>query len=260
MIKNNDNGELTHEQRIKLRERDFERLKIMTYYCTTSGCLREYILRYFGESTGTYCGKCSNCLGKFKQTDVTGIAKLIISCINELDTNYGITMLIAILTGDENERIRSKGLNRLKSYAAAADKSKTELRTVIDYLLAEGCLVKSNGDYPVISASSKCGEIMRGDAVVNINMPAEEKSQQKIERSLHTSNMDASLFEQLKKVRMDIAIAAHMPAFVVFSDAVLHELAVHKPKTEEEMLGISGIGEYKLKKYGKRFLDVIREY
>lgn len=258
--KSNENDELTDKQREVIRKKDLERLKIMTYYCTTSGCLREYILKYFGESTQGYCGKCSNCLGKFTEADVTYEAKGIISCINECGGRFGSTMTAAILKGDENDRIISLGLDRLNCYAALQNKSKKEILSIIDYLVSEDYLNKTTGKYPVLNTTEKSLPVMYGKKAIKMHILTKEKTAPKAAAFDGTAEMDKDLFTQLKKVRMDIALREHMPAFIVFNDAVLRELALHKPETLDEMLNISGIGEYKLKKYGQEFLDTIREY
>jgi ATP-dependent DNA helicase RecQ len=255
----NENEELTEKQIADIRKKDYERLRQMTFYSTTERCLRGFVLNYFGEKSADVCGKCSNCLGKFTQVNVTAEARRIISCVNELGERYGSKMVAAVLHGDENERITAMGLDNTASYAALMQVSVEKIRSIIDYLEKEDYLLKTDGQYPILKTTEKALYFMQGDEEINMKLRKEEVKAKKPKKT-QSGDFDGELFNALKRVRLDIAAKEHMPAFVVFNDAVLREMSVKKPRTEDEMLNVSGVGEYKLKKYGRKFLDEIMKY
>lgn len=168
---NQDNQELDALTRAMVRERDQERLKRMTFYCFTNECLRDYILKYFGEYKSNFCGNCSNCLTQFEEADVTEIARALVGCVKTSRQRYGTTVILDTVHGANTAKIRNYRMNENPYY---------------------GTLAK-------------------------------------------------------------------VPPYIVFSDKTLTHMCLVKPKNKEEMLTVTGVGEFKYEKYGERFLALFRE-
>jgi ATP-dependent DNA helicase RecQ len=259
------NDELTEEMRDRVRIKDLERLRDMTFYCTTTGCLREYMLRYFGENSPSFCGKCSNCNTDFKTSDVTDEARSIISCILRLEDrglHFGKTMIFDILRGEENERITRMHLDSIGTYGILGGVSQKRLRAVCDYLIENGYL-RVMSEYSTLAVCEEANDLIAGRELISIKLPEEktrEKSISKAHIKTEMSEDDADLFVLLKEHRLKLARKLHVPAYVVFADATLKDMAIKRPTGIDELLRVSGVGSVKANKYGKSFCKLIREY
>ena len=255
------NPELTsHEQEV-IRQRDLERLKYMTWYATTSDCLRSTILKYFSDSYTDYCGKCSNCVTKFEEIDITTEAKKIFSCIIRTSQRYGRKMICDILRGSKNERILNLGLNSLSTYGVMSDCSEKRLQAIITHLIQEEYIVSDGGEYPILKLTKKCALILRENQPLSMKAAVEVKEEEKRSASgrKELSGIDEVLFDRLRMLRRELASKEHVPPFVIFSDATLADMCAKRPQNREEMLGVIGVGSVKLKKYGDDFLRAISD-
>ena len=262
--KDSENQELSPEERELIRERDRQRLRRMTFYCHTSDCLRNYMLDYFGERSPGYCGRCSNCLTNFQEVDVTKTVRSVIGCINDCYRSYGVITILDTLRGSHTERIERYRLDENSYYGAEADKTVVFLRKVIDYMLLEGYLEKSDDRYGLLKTTEKAGGLLlRGD-IVKLKVAKEKEPEKNTVRktskssALHTENQQ--LFQELRELRMKLAKVQSVPPYVIFTDKTLNEFCRLMPETKAEMLKVSGVGETKLRKYGEDFLEVIRRH
>lgn len=256
------NRELTEEMRQVVREKDRERLKAMTFYCATTDCLREYILRYFGETAPNFCGNCSNCNTNFETVDVTIEAQKIMSCVARIaqrNKSFGKTMVVNILHGSKNEKIKQWGLNSLSTYGIMADMPVRKIRTILDFLLQKDYLMLSQGEYPVVRLGENWEEIIRGNKQVEMKLPKETKPD-KQPQSQPLYDVDQDLFDALKGLRSRLASKAHVPAYIIFSDAALKDMCRKLPRTNEEFLNVSGVGQTKMERYGNLFTELINSY
>lgn len=266
---NRDNGEMTQEMMFEVMERDRERLKKMTYYCFTNDCLREYMLRYFGEYQDNYCGNCSNCLTHFKSTDVTETVRNIIGCIRESGQRFGMAVIVDALHGSKNAKVLQMRLDRNSFYESCKELSLVRLRQMVNHLLVDGYLVMSAGEYPVLGLTEKAGRVWQGTEVVIMKLSEERekavsnagkgKESKKASKVL-LGGSENNLFESLRRVRLEIARAEKVPPYVVFSDKSLIEMCQYHPVTKSEMLEINGVGEMKFNKYGEKFIKAIKEW
>lgn len=251
-----------------LRERDHERLKIMTFYCNTNDCLRSYVLKYFGEKPNIYCGNCKNCRTYFDTCDITVEAQKILSCIIKTGERYGIKMIIDTLRGTKTERITRLGLDKLSVYNIS-ELSENRLRDIINYLTLNKYLYITNDRYPVVKRGARAGEVLKRDAHIETKLINESetvyskhgvKSNQQSKTRSSGKPVNEALFEKLKSLRLLIANEQGVPAFVIFADSTLTDMCVKTPLTDEEFLEVAGVGKVKLERYGKRFIDVIAEF
>lgn len=267
---NQDNEELDDFTRQIVRERDGERLKQMTFYCFTNECLRDYILRYFGEYGGNYCGNCSNCMTQFEELDVTEAARCLIGCVKESRQRYGINVLLDTIHGANTAKIRQYRMNENSYYGALPKVPAYKLRQVMNHLLLQGYLRLSNDEYMIVKLTECSGEILDDEVPVIMKMAKESekrsgegKAKKRRKKSVSEgllSEADGPLFERLRLLRMETAKAEKVPPYIIFSDKTLVHMCILKPETKEEMLAVSGVGEYKYEKYGEHFLEVIRGY
>jgi ATP-dependent DNA helicase RecQ len=155
---------------------NLELLKAMTFYATSPDCLRSRLLGYFGEAAPNYCGRCSNCNTIFETTDITVPAQMIVSCVYRLERmgrRFGKTMLINILRGSKNEKVRSFALDRLSTYGIMADMEIHRVRTILDYLVDQRYLVVTGDEYPVVNLTEKSGEIIFDKKPLSMMLPGE---------------------------------------------------------------------------------------
>lgn len=243
----------------ELKARDLERLKIMTFYCHSDECLRHYILKYFGEDSDPYCGNCFNCNHNFETVDITIEAQKILSCIKRMQERYGVNMVVDVLRGSRNERVMRLGLSELSTYGIMADVSAKRVRDIIQFLLYHGYIVTSGEEYPVLQVGTKAKEILVDKKAIEMKI-VKEKEELPAQRNALQHDVNADLLAQLKEVRSSLAKKQHVPAYIIFNDAALLDMCRILPKTEDEFLLVSGVGEAKLKKYGKYFLSVMQAY
>jgi ATP-dependent DNA helicase RecQ len=255
---------LSSEEALTVQQQDRERLRQMTFYSTTTGCLRSFLLRYFGENAPTCCNKCSNCLTQFETLDATVDAQKIVSCVYRMaqrGQRYGKAMITDVLRGTANERLQRLGLHTLTTYGLMRDTPATRIRTLLDALVQEGYLAVSDGEYPVVQLTAQSAAIVRGEAPFVVKLP---KAQPKTaasstRRESSAQAADPHLLHALKALRRTLANQANVPAYVVFSDATLTDMCRLRPTTLHEFLEVKGVGTAKAKRYGEAFIACIQE-
>ena len=263
---NQENQELDPVTRALVQERDEERLRKMTFYCFTHECLRDYILRYFGEYGSNYCGNCSNCLTEFVETDVSKEAGEIIQCVKACHQRYGVTVILDTLRGASTAKIRQYQMEENPCYGSCREIPIYRLRQIFHYLLEKGYLSLSNDAYTLVKLTGQSEILLQPDAVLIMKMAREEKKKPKTEKESKKtktktsgvlSQEDEPLFQRLRQLRMEIAREEKVPPYIVFSDKTLVHMCIIKPHDKAEMLTVSGVGEHKYTKYGEKFLREI---
>lgn len=258
MIENSEgNDELTIEENEQIRERDFERLKHMTFYSTTNDCLRGFILRYFGGDKKAYCGKCSNCLSVHKLVDVTIDAQKIMSCIARTGQRYGKTVICDVLKGSKSEKILKAELNNQSTYGIMKEVTARHIFGTIDFL-AEKEYISADNETEALKLLPKSRDVLFGRE--RLVMKKVENSEKVVKTHRPEVPVNADLLDALKALRKSIASKKSVPAYVIFSDATLTDMCKKCPETPDEMLEVSGVGRTKLEKFGKEFLEVIAKF
>ena len=258
MIENSEgNDELTIEENEQIRERDFERLKYMTFYSTTNDCLRGFILRYFGGEKKAYCGKCSNCLSVHKLVDVTIDAQKIMSCIARTGQRYGKTVICDVLRGSKSEKILKAELNNQSTYGIMKEVTARHIFGTIDFL-AEKEYISSDNETEVLKLLPKSRDVLFGRE--RLVMKKVENSEKIVKTHRPEVPVNSDLLDALKALRKGIASKKSVPAYVIFTDATLIDMCKKCPETPDEMLEVSGVGRTKLEKFGKQFLEEIAKF
>lgn len=258
MIENSEgNDELTIEENEQIRERDFERLKYMTFYSTTNDCLRGFILRYFGGEKKAYCGKCSNCLSVHKLVDVTIDAQKIMSCIARTGQRYGKTVICDVLKGSKSEKILKAELNNQSTYGIMKEVTARHIFGTIDFL-AEKEYISADNETEVLKLLPKSKDVLFGRE--RLVMKKVENSEKVVKTHRPEVPVNSDLLDALKALRKGIASKKSVPAYVIFTDATLIDMCKKCPETPDEMLEVSGVGRTKLEKFGKQFLEEIAKF
>lgn len=258
MIENSEgNDELTIEENEQIRERDFERLKYMTFYSTTNDCLRGFILRYFGGEKKAYCGKCSNCLSVHKLVDVTIDAQKIMSCIARTGQRYGKTVICDVLRGSKSEKILKAELNNQSTYGIMKEVTARHIFGTIDFL-AEKEYISADNETEVLKLLPKSRDVLFGRE--RLVMKKVENSEKVVKTHRPEVPVNSELLDALKALRKGIASKKSVPAYVIFTDATLIDMCKKCPETPDEMLEVSGVGRTKLEKFGKQFLEEIAKF
>lgn len=241
--------------RMELQQKEKERLKSMTFYCTIPSCLRHYMLKYFGEESDGFCGSCSNCLTQYEECDIRLEASRLVECIRHSGERFGKTMIVDIVKGSANVKIKSYHLDRNPAYGSLKDSSRNHLYEILQHLQFQGILKQSEDGYSVLSIHQE--ELLPTDGPLIMKIVKEKQVQTPV---VQTDSGDNRLFELLRICRSQLARKAHVPPYMVFSDKTLHDMCAKAPHSREEMLGVSGVGEVKYDKYGEAFLKVIASF
>ena len=264
LLEHKDFSDVDPIDAMTIRERDITRLQIMEGYCYTTECLRNYILKYFGEDPKKPCDDCGNCLRQVETLDMTDEAKKIINCIYESRGRYGKNIIMDTVLGAKTARLTEIGATEYKSYGVLESSNKNLLRRLIEELLLEGYI--ATGEYQVL----KLGDISRlknTETKVLVKITDEDKITKRKEKpKKNKKGMDSltsagfKLFDKLKELRLEIARAEKIPPYIVFNDKTLIDMCAKIPTTKSDMLNVSGVGENKYGKYGERCIAVIKEY
>ena len=263
LLDHKEMSDLDPIDRETVKERDTNRLQIMERYCYTTECLRNYILKYFGENPEKPCEDCGNCLCEFETLDMTDAAKKIINCVYEAKGRYGKGIIIDTVAGAKTARLEEIGATEYKSYGILSTVNKNLLRRLIEQLVLEDYLLV--GDYQVIKLGD-ITELKKPETTILVKITDEDKRPNRSVKTKKTSKGMESLtsdgfklFDKLRTLRLEIAREESMPPYIIFSDKTLIDMAVKVPTSKSEMLAVSGVGENKYVKYGERFLGFIDE-
>ncbi|BCN32770.1 DNA helicase RecQ [Anaeromicropila herbilytica] len=235
----------------ELKSHEYKKLQLMESYCHTSTCLRRYILEYFGDYSLTEpCGNCSVCNTEVEEKDVTIQAQMILSCIHRSGQRFGRSIIVDTLRGSRNQKVLKFNLNELKTYGLMKDYPKDDLDLLMNRLIADGYIYKTEEQYPILKLTNLSIPLLKNETSLTIQVAKQEKK-------VHADN---SLLNKLKEIRSQIAKKEGYPPYVIFHDSTLIEMSIQKPKTLDELGEIKGVGENKRIKYGRIFLDVLLEY
>jgi ATP-dependent DNA helicase RecQ len=244
-----------------------EQLERMTRYAYSNDCRRRDLLAYFGEAwTELNCGGCDNCLEPRPAVDATQDAQKLLSCIERIRRangfGVGIAHVIDVLMGAENEKIWRWNHERLTTYGIGKDRTKVSWRGLADELQRLGHIAVDAAQYNVVSVTATGREALAGRTPVVVrDVPASANERGRSKRgsgaALADGPYDAAVFRALRDLRKEIADERDVPAYVVFSDAVLRAMARELPGTAVQLRAISGVGEKKLADFGAQFLEAI---
>lgn len=290
----NDNERLTPEERETVRMSKRRLLDGMIGYCRTTDCLHVYMTRYFGENTprtGTCTGGCTNCDSTFETLDVTDIARSISRCVHDAMYDYddqgrptcgpvrqglGSGKIVAILRGSKAKDLIARHLDRCPSYGRLHDAPEARIRDVLSQMATDGFLSIAEGRLPIVGFGQRAAEtvapefryeikrVERKAAGAGTGVTSRTDSSSKSAASdgpalgsYAPDDENETLFQKLRELRLSIARENSLPPYMVFNDRTLRDMARLRPITDAQFLAINGVGDSKLAKYGKRFMEAI---
>ena len=262
-----DNEEMDFAQRELVHEQDLKRLNAMVGYCKTDSCLRGYILSYFDQKHTEFCGNCGSCKGEFEEVDVTVKAQMLLSCMIRIHDRLGYWFsgekVAKVLLGRREKRLLELKLDQLSTFGLMSTSGITAVRKLGDHLEAEGYIV-TDPEHQCLCPTAKAAEVLYRGATVTMKQRKEPEEpirpQPSAQPVVQLAEEDRELYDILRDLRMQQAKKANVPPYVVFSNAVLTDMAAKKPKTISEFRRISGVGEIKASWYGEIFTRTIRDY
>ncbi len=259
------NSQETQEGDPERLRRDLSRLERMVAYCKTGGCLRADLLDYFGEIHKGSCGNCGNCAGDFVERDITLEAQKILSAVARVEKRYayglGAAVIIKLLRGSRDRRVLQLGLDQLPTHGALRGLDRDRIQRYMDHLMEEGYLRSDGEEYPVLRLTAQAGDVLfRGKRVSLRERAPEAKSAGGTAPRAASQEADSGLLAALKALRFRLAQEAGVPAYVIFSNAALADMAALRPLDMEEFLQVSGVGRVKAERYGEAFLKAIRDW
>lgn len=276
--KSYEESELPEEEKEQVFRQDMKRLYKMIDYCETTTCLRQFILAYFGQRQSGRCGNCGNCsaasaaakkekkeqavpirTGKQVTKDITREAQMILSCIQRVRTALGhsstVSMVDCVLRGRKEKRLLEAGLDKLSTYGLMSAFSRKEVREIIAYLKTLGLVSYDKNE--IIRLTGAARPVLLQTQTVEVTLD-EGEMEERFPKSGAVES-DSKLLSALKALRLQLAREAKVPAFVIFSDATLTDMAKKSPKTMAEFLSVSGVGKVKAERYGEAFLDLLQK-
>ncbi|MCL6591618.1 MAG: DNA helicase RecQ [Firmicutes bacterium] len=238
------------------KRNELQKLQTMVEYAHTTRCLRKFILEYFGEANPPEeCGNCSNCNGDNELMDITTEAEKVFSCVIRMKERYGVAMIAEVLKGARTKKLLDLKLDKLTTYGIMAESKLTDIKDLINRLVAEDYLALSGGEYPVVKIRPKAIAVIKKQAQVWQKVPRKE------EEAVDTpARSQAELFERLRQLRKELATREQVPPYIIFADITLQEMAANMPTDLQSMRAIKGVGDAKLEKYGPAFIQVIQEF
>ncbi|QJX00195.1 DNA helicase RecQ [Frigoriglobus tundricola] len=242
-----------------------KQLDEMARYCRGAVCRHKQLVHYFGQQyESPNCGACDLCLGDTQEVpEAVTVAKKILSCVARVKESFGIAHVIDVLRGADTASIRGRGHHELSTYGLLKQVPKTDLRDWVYQLLGQNVLVQTEDEYPLLKLNKASWAVMKDELPVRLIRLARREKNSSAGASAPGElphGADAELFETLRQLRKQEATRAKVQPYLVFTDAVLAEMARGRPTTEDAMSRISGVGEYRLRAYGKAFLNAIVTY
>ena len=261
ILNSSENEALTDEQRQAVQAEDLVRLDGMVGYCKTKECLRGCILDYFGQAHDERCGNCGNCQAEYTMQDFTREAQMILSCIvrvrNRLGYCVGASLVCQTLRGSRAARVRELGLDTLPTYGLMRSLPVPRIRELLELLEAEG-YVQTDPVYGGIDTTPQAGQVLFHGQTVEV--PVKQSPLHEKPVRLASAEPVEALLDELKALRLQLAHAEDVPAYIILTNAALADMAAKRPHTMQELLAVSGVGKAKAARYGEAFLTAVRQF
>lgn len=244
------------------KNRRLEKLEQMIAYCKTTDCQRNFILRYFGERPpSAQCGKCSSCRGEYEAHDITDIVRAVRMAVDVTGERFGAVFIADFLHGTDNGRMDAMGFTHNRGFGFLENIPTSVIRDVISRMVADGYLIRSGGQYPTLSISPSLDSFLAegGRMTLKIKKTVNTKPRrERADRGMMMTGVNSEIYEKLRNFRREIADRRSVPAYIIFTDVTLRDLAVKCPTNMTELMKVHGIGEEKAKKYGSAIIGIIR--
>ena len=239
-----------------------QKLEAMLGLCELTGCRRQALLAYFGETLNEPCGNCDNCLDPPEGWNATEPARKALSCAYRTGQRFGVNYVVDVLLGKTDPRIQRNQHDQVSTFGIGGELKAVEWRSLFRQLIAGGYLTTDQEGYGTLRLTQKCRPLLKGEKQLILRRQQKKHKEQKKDRQevSELRPMDQPLFAALRSLRLEIAHEQGVAPFIIFHDSTLKLMARKRPRTHEQMRAISGVGEQKLKTYSERFIGLIGEY
>ncbi|WP_419816399.1 DNA helicase RecQ [Glacieibacterium sp.] len=253
---NPSDGSVAGDTRVKA---DMARLSALIAFCETAQCRRVPLLTYFGEPAPPPCGNCDTCLSPPALKDATEAARKLLSAVVRTGQRFGVGHLVEVLHGGASEKVRKFGHEALSVFGIGRELDANGWRALARQLEASEALVR-DAEHGGLRLGPAARPILKGETEISLRIePArKERRTRSTAAAVSLPAKDASLFEELRRVRRELAAEAGMPPYIVFNDATLRAMAAERPRSLAALGQISGVGARKLEAYGDAFLQVLQ--
>ena len=244
------------------REKAHNKLDQVLALCDLQTCRRAYLMEYLGESwPQTNCGGCDICLLPREEFDATEIAQKILSTAIRTGERFGVNYLVDVLRGSANKAVRTRGHHELPVFGISRDVDSDDLKEMVRSLVTNGLLAQNGGDYPTLGVSQRGHKFLKNREKLTLTRPKQAAPVRQVAfPGDRETAYDTKLFDELAALRLEIATDREVPAYQIFGNKSLQQMAFHMPQNELEFSKISGVGDAKLRDFSERFLEVINEY
>lgn len=236
------------------------KLDAMLAFCEITTCRRQTLLAYFDDHLEHPCGNCDTCLQPPETWDATVASQMALSCVHRTGQRFGVNHLIDVLLGKESDRISQFGHHRVSTFGIGKDLTATEWRTVYRQLIARGLLAVDLEGYGGLRLTQASRPVLRGETRLMLRKARKmvAKQQRKQPRIAEISDGNQAIWQALRNLRLELAQTQGVPAYVIFHDATLIEMAEKRPRDKQQLALISGVGDHKLERYGDAFLSLLK--
>ena len=244
------------------REKAHNKLDQVLVLCDLQTCRRAYLMEYLGESwPQTDCGGCDICLLPREEFDATEIAQKILSTAIRTGERFGVNYLVDVLRGSANKAVRTRGHHELPVFGISRDVDSDDLKEMVRSLVTNGLLAQNGGDYPTLGVSQRGHKFLKDREKLTLTRPKQAAPVRQVAfPGDRETAYDTKLFDELAALRLEIATDREVPAYQIFGNKSLQQMAFHMPQNELEFSKISGVGDAKLRDFSERFLEVINGY
>jgi ATP-dependent DNA helicase RecQ len=241
------------------KRHDRQKLDALLGWCEVTDCRRRPLLAYFGDEHPEHCGNCDNCLAPPATWDGTEAAQKLLSSVYRTGQRFGAAHVVDVLLGKDTEKIRQHRHEQLSVYGIGTELGGPAWRSVVRQLIVQGFLRSDQRRFGALVLTGQSRALLKGEITLQLREDRKLATSKKKRRDTAATleAADQSLFEALRKRRKEIADGLDLPPYVIFHDATLKQMAEVRPKTEAELLSIHGVGEAKIARYGRAFLEVI---
>ncbi len=240
---------------------EHHKLESMLGLCELITCRRHTLLAYFDEASTEHCGACDNCQNPPEKWDGSEAAQKALSSIYRTEQRFGVNYIVDILLGKIDDRIQRNSHDQISTFGIGKELSTTEWRSVFRQLIALGYIDIDIERHGALRLTEKCRPVLRGEQQLQLRkLSVEEKASKEKKQKSPVRPQDQVLWEALRLLRQEIAGESGVPPYVIFHDSTLQEMLKKRPQSTNDMNRISGVGEQKLKRYGKQFLNEIAKH
>ena len=242
------------------KERARDRVRRMLDFCTLTTCRRKYLLEYLGEEwPGTNCGSCDVCLSPRESYDATESAQMLLSAVVRTGQRFGAKHVISVLRGVKTKPIEKWDHQELPLFGVGKQRSESEFQDIVPELINQGLLAKADGQYAILSVPQKGREFLKSRATLTLTRPI-LRAGSTTRTSGDGGRYDEGLFSELSALRKRLADDREVPAYVIFGNRSLQDMARKAPRSQEEFSRVSGVGSAKLREFGDTFIETITRY